>query len=55
MPKNNPSAYLKPPEKGKKPKKITTTNEPGGSMTPGAKKERAKTELEKRLAEKMGK
>lgn len=28
---------MKPPEKGAKPKKITTKNPPGGSQTPGAK------------------
>lgn len=33
---------MKPPKRGQtnKPKRITTENEPGGPMTPGAKKKR---------------
>lgn len=30
------------PEKGKKPKKYTTKNPPGGSKTPGAKAKKGK-------------
>ena len=30
------------PKKGRKPKKITTVNYPGGPKTPGAKKKKAK-------------
>ena len=37
--KDNP---LPPPEKGDKPKKITTKGKPGGPSTPGAKADREK-------------
>jgi len=33
-------AELQKPEKGKKPKKIETKNEPGGPDTPGEKKKK---------------
>lgn len=38
-----PKKPMKKPEKGKKPKKITTENPPGGPMTPG---ERARRRVE---------
>ena len=37
MADHSSSHNLKKPEKGKKPKKITTKNSPGGPQTPGAK------------------
>lgn len=35
-------AKMKPPQRGKKPRRITTVNPPGGPMTPGAKKKAKK-------------
>ena len=32
---------MRKPKRGRKPKRITTENEPGGPQTPGAKKRRA--------------
>lgn len=38
---------MKPPQKGAKPKRITTKNPPGGSQTPGAKKAAKKKVVKK--------
>ena len=38
-------AKMKPPAKGKKPKKVETINKPGGSETPGAKAKRNKARV----------
>ena len=35
-------AQMKKPKKGRKPKRITTKNAPGGPYTPGAKKKKKK-------------